>query len=162
MCCGPHLVPNCKGSRHTAPYGRGSEGLLSRDHTERSWPGFFHEISGLFTVVRYGESGALLITSHLRVVSDLLLPWCPMFKLQRVIESGMVRLIVIGRIDAAQLPDLQDLVLSESASDVVLDLLEVTLVDSEVVRLLVQCETNGLRLVNCPAYIREWMGRESE
>jgi anti-anti-sigma regulatory factor len=84
-----------------------------------------------------------------------------MFKLQRVIEPGMVRLIVIGRIDAAQLPDLQDLVRSESAGDVVLDLMEVTLVDSEVVRFLVQCETKGLRLVNCPAYIREWMGRES-
>jgi len=84
-----------------------------------------------------------------------------MFKLQRVIESGMVRLIVIGRIDAAELPDLQDLVRSEPARDVVLDLLEVTLVDSEVVRFLVQCETRGLRLVNCPAYIREWMGRES-
>jgi len=85
----------------------------------------------------------------------------PMFKLQRVIESGMVRLMVIGRIDAAQLPALQDLVWSESARDVVLDLLEVTLVDSEVVRFLVQCETNGLRLTNCPAYIREWMGRVS-
>jgi anti-anti-sigma regulatory factor len=84
-----------------------------------------------------------------------------MFKLERVIESGIVRPIVIGRIDAAQLPDLQDLVRSESAGDVVLDLMEVTLVDSEVVRFLVQCETKGLRLVNCPAYIREWMGRES-
>jgi anti-anti-sigma regulatory factor len=81
-----------------------------------------------------------------------------MFKLQRVIESGMVRLIVIGRIDAAQLPDL---ILSEAARDVVLDLLELTLVDSEVVRFLVQCETNGLRLVNCPAYIREWMSHVS-
>ena len=84
-----------------------------------------------------------------------------MFKLERVIESGMVRLIVIGRIDAAQLPDLQDLVWSESARDAVLDLLELTLVDCEVVRFLVQCETNGLRLVNCRAYIREWMGRVS-
>ena len=84
-----------------------------------------------------------------------------MFKLQRKSESGMVRLMVIGRIDAAQLPDLQGLVWSESARHVVLDLLEVTLVDSEVVRFLVQCETNGLRLMNCPAYIREWMSRES-
>jgi hypothetical protein len=47
------------------------------------------------------------------------------------------------------------------ARDVVLDLLELTLVDSEVVRFLVQCETNGLRLVNCPAYIREWMSHVS-
>ena len=84
-----------------------------------------------------------------------------MFKLERVIESEMVRLIVIGRIDSAQLPDLRDLVWSESAHEVVLDLLEVTLVDSEVVRFLVQCETNGLRLVNCPAYIREWMSHVS-
>jgi anti-anti-sigma regulatory factor len=83
-----------------------------------------------------------------------------MFKLQRVIESGVVKLIVIGRIDAAQLPDLQNLVRLESARGAVLDLLEVTLVDSDVVRFLVQCETRGLRIVNCPAYIREWMGRE--
>ena len=74
----------------------------------------------------------------------------------------MVKLIVIGRIDAAQLPDLENLVRAESARDAVLDLLEVTLVDSEVVRFLVQCETKGLRIVNCPAYIREWMGRESQ
>jgi anti-anti-sigma regulatory factor len=83
-----------------------------------------------------------------------------MFKLQRVIESEVVKLIVIGRIDASQLPDLQDLVLLESPRGAVLDLLEVTLVDSDVVRFLVQCETRGLRIVNCPAYIREWMGRE--
>jgi anti-anti-sigma regulatory factor len=85
-----------------------------------------------------------------------------MFKLKRVIESGTITLIVIGRIDAAQLPALKDLVWRESAGDVVLDLLEVTLVDSEVVRFLVQCETNGLRIENCPGYIREWMGCESD
>jgi anti-anti-sigma regulatory factor len=84
-----------------------------------------------------------------------------MFKLQRVVESGTVRLIVIGRVDAAQLPDLQELVWAESARDVMLDLLEVNLVDSEVVRFLVHCERNGLRLLNCPGYIREWMGRDS-
>lgn len=85
-----------------------------------------------------------------------------MFKLQRVIdESGILRLIVIGRIDAAQLPDLQDLIFSEAAREVVLDLTEVTLVDREVVQFLVQCEANGLRVTNCPGYIREWMGRES-
>jgi hypothetical protein len=35
---------------------------------------------------------------------------------------------------------------SESAHDAVLDLMEVTLVDSEAFRFLVQCETKGLRL----------------
>ncbi len=84
-----------------------------------------------------------------------------MLKIQRIIESGTVRLILIGRVSATQLPDLQDLILSEAAREVVLDLTEVTLVDREVVQFLVQCEANGLGVTNCPAYIREWMGRES-
>lgn len=84
-----------------------------------------------------------------------------MLKIQRIIESGTVRLILIGRVSATQLPDLQDLIRSEAAREVVLDLTEVTLVDREVVQFLVQCEANGLRVTNCPAYIREWMGRES-
>jgi hypothetical protein len=79
-------------------------------------------------------------------------------RIQRVIESGIVKPIVIGPIDAAQLAHLQGLVSLESVRDIVLDLLKVTLVDSEVVRFLVQCERHGLR---CPAYHREWMGRVS-
>ena len=53
----------------------------------------------------------LLITSHLEVASGLPLAiefaTVPMYKLQRVVESGTVTLIVIGRMDAEQLPDLQ-------------------------------------------------------
>ena len=41
-----------------------------------------------------------------------------------------------------------------------LDLSEVTLVDLDVVRFLVQCETEGIRLTRCPAYVQEWMVRE--
>ena len=37
---------------------------------------------------------------------------------------------------------------------------EVMLVDVEVVRFLNKCETEGVRLVNCSPYIREWMSRE--
>jgi anti-anti-sigma regulatory factor len=84
-----------------------------------------------------------------------------MHKIQRVVESGTVTLLVIGRMDAEQLPDLQKLVSAERAGDILLDLTELTLVDSEVVRFLAQCETQGVRLANCPAYIREWMVRES-
>jgi hypothetical protein len=123
---------------------------------------FVHEISGVFTAVRYGERVYSSKQVSYRWYPNCLLCGAPMFRLQRVFESGMVKLIVIGRIDAAQLPDLENLVRAESARDAVLDLLEVTLVDSEVVRFLAQCETKGLRIVNCPAYIREWMGRESQ
>jgi anti-anti-sigma regulatory factor len=83
-----------------------------------------------------------------------------MLKMTRVKNAGTTTLIVSGRIDAAQLPDLRRLVESEHASDVVLDLNEVSLVDVEAVRFLLHCETHGMRIANCPAYVREWMVRE--
>jgi anti-anti-sigma regulatory factor len=83
-----------------------------------------------------------------------------MLKITRVKNPGTITLIVSGRIDAAQLADFRRLVESEHASDVVLDLNEVSLVDVDVVRFLLQCETQGMRLAGCPAYIREWMVRE--
>jgi hypothetical protein len=42
----------------------------------------------------------------------------------------------------------------------VLDLSEVTLVDLEVVHFLITCEDEGVELVECPLYVREWMLRE--
>jgi anti-anti-sigma regulatory factor len=83
-----------------------------------------------------------------------------MLKITHVNDAGTITLIVSGRIDAEQLPDLRRLVEREHASDVVLDLNEVSLVDVEVVRFLQQCETHGMRLARCPAYVREWMVRE--
>ena len=83
-----------------------------------------------------------------------------MLKITRVKNAGMTTLIVSGRIDAEQLPDLRRLVQSEQASDVVLELSEVSLVDVEVVRFFLHCETQGIRLARCPAYVREWMVRE--
>jgi len=42
----------------------------------------------------------------------------------------------------------------------VLDVEEVALVDLDGVQFLNQCEANGVAVLNCPAYIREWMSRE--
>ena len=42
----------------------------------------------------------------------------------------------------------------------VLDLTEVTLVDVEVARFLGAREGEGVKIVHCPRYIREWMARE--
>jgi hypothetical protein len=67
---------------------------------------------------------------------------------------------VSGRIDAEQLPDLRRLVEAEQASDVVLDLNEVNLVNVGVVQFLLHCEMQGIRLAHCPAYVQEWMVRE--
>jgi hypothetical protein len=45
---------------------------------------------------------------------------------------------------------------------IVLDLEEVELVDADVVRFLSACESKGIHLQHCSAYIREWIVRERE
>jgi hypothetical protein len=42
-----------------------------------------------------------------------------------------------------------------------LDLEEVNLLDRESVRFLIRCESEGIQLVNCPLYVREWITREA-
>ena len=42
----------------------------------------------------------------------------------------------------------------------VLDVEEVDLIDVESVRFLNDCEANGVQVLHCSPYIREWMSRE--
>lgn len=50
--------------------------------------------------------------------------------------------------------------MNDGGAHKILDLSEVTLVDIAVVRFLVSCEDEGIELVQCPPYVREWMIRE--
>ena len=50
--------------------------------------------------------------------------------------------------------------IKESESKIVLDLEELNLVDVEAVRFLGMCETQGIALLNCSPYIRDWIGKE--
>lgn len=83
-----------------------------------------------------------------------------MLRITRVTNTGTTTLTVSGRVGAERLPDLRRVVEAECASDVVLDLNEVSLVDVEAVRFFLHCEMQGIRLAHCPAYVREWMARE--
>jgi len=84
-----------------------------------------------------------------------------MLRIVRSQDAGTTTLTVSGRIGVEQLPGLRQSVDEERGRDVVLDLVEVGLVDVEAVRFLMQCETQGVRILRCPAYVREWMARES-
>ena len=76
-------------------------------------------------------------------------------------KSQHVIFTLTGRMQAEHVSELQTLVHSEHPDhDVVLDLTEVTLVDRDAVRFLAQLETQGARLRNCSAFIREWIARE--
>jgi hypothetical protein len=53
--------------------------------------------------------------------------------------------------------------LVEQGSDALtLDLKDVRLVDGEAVKHLAIHESKGIRIDNCPLYIREWIRRERE
>jgi predicted metal-binding protein len=67
-----------------------------------------------------------------------------------------------GRIRAASLADLQRLLGCEAGDhNLVLDLKEVKLVDRDVVSFLGGCEVKGIKLANCPPYIRQWIAKET-
>jgi ABC-type transporter Mla MlaB component len=75
-------------------------------------------------------------------------------------ESGQRLVLVLsGHIGAEQLAELRQTVESEAEGHAVaLNLENLRLVDRDVVAYLAQCERRGIRLENCPAYVREWIG----
>jgi anti-anti-sigma regulatory factor len=84
-----------------------------------------------------------------------------MFRIQRS-DGESVVFTLSGRIKAAGLAELQKLLECEAGDrNLVLDLKEVRLVDRDVVSFLVGCEARGVKLANCPAYIREWIEQEA-
>lgn len=80
------------------------------------------------------------------------------FKIQRAAKEDVVTFTLSGRIKAEEVAELQRLFEVERQDHrIVLDLKEVKLADQDAVRFLARCEANGTQLVNCPAYIREWI-----
>jgi predicted metal-binding protein len=66
-----------------------------------------------------------------------------------------------GRMEAEQVPELKEL-FDRDYRNIILDLRDVRLADRDAVRFLRGCEADGMKLENCPAYVREWMNREKD
>jgi hypothetical protein len=82
-------------------------------------------------------------------------------KIEKSVRKGSTVLALSGRLEAEHLEELEGLFeRKEDLPAVVLDLREVRLADRDAVKFLARCESVGVRLENCPAYIREWMGKE--
>ena len=72
-------------------------------------------------------------------------------------------MVLSGRLEAEHIGELEGLFeRHEDLPAIVLDLREVRLADRDAVEFLARCESGGMRLENCPAYIREWIGKEKE
>lgn len=83
-----------------------------------------------------------------------------MLKIRRA-ANGEVVLTLSGRMGGENINDLQILITPESGGRrLILDLKDLTLVDQDAVSFLARCEADGIRLRNCPAYIREWITRQ--
>jgi hypothetical protein len=82
----------------------------------------------------------------------------------RIERSARQRFTVFtlsGRMEAEQVTELKKL-FDRDYQNIILDLREVRLADRDAVRFLRDCQADGVRLENCPAYVREWMDREQD
>jgi hypothetical protein len=77
---------------------------------------------------------------------------------------GKCRVFILsGRIEELAIAELRRLFeLQTDYRGIVLDLREVGVVDREVMRFLMSCEADGVKLENCTPYLREWMERETD
>ena len=76
-------------------------------------------------------------------------------------RQGMMVFALSGRMEAEEVAELKALFDTEYRS-IVLDLRDLKLTDRAAVKFLRGCERDGMKLENCPAYVREWMDREKD
>jgi hypothetical protein len=82
-------------------------------------------------------------------------------KIEKSSQRGKTAVRLSGHFQAEHIAEVNKQ-LEDNGTRVVLDLTEVTVVDVEVVRFFGACEANGVKVVHCPRYIREWISRERE
>jgi hypothetical protein len=77
---------------------------------------------------------------------------------------GRIRIFILsGHIEKQAMAELKRLFeLQTDCRDIVVDLRDVSMVDREVMRFFMRCESDGVTLENCTPYIREWMKREKD
>jgi len=82
-----------------------------------------------------------------------------MLRIEKDSDGGVTTLRLSGRIQSDCIASIRS-AMDDGCPRKILDLAEVTLVDIAVVRFLISCENEGIELVQCPPYVREWIVRE--
>ena len=99
-----------------------------------------------------GNSAA---TSWLAVPNNITMT----LRIERSVRQGFVVFTLSGRMMAEEVAELKAL-FDVDHRTIVLDLRDVRLADRDAVKFLRDCEADGMKLENCPEYVREWMDRE--
>ena len=75
--------------------------------------------------------------------------------------NGEVVFALSGRIDTADIAELEAVVGAEGKDRrIILDLKDMTLTGQDGIVFLARCEAEGIALVNCDPYVREWITRQ--
>ena len=83
-------------------------------------------------------------------------------KIDTSVLPGCTVLTLSGRMEASHVAQLKELIeLQRPNQRTAVDLRDVKLADRDAVRFLSACEDAGVSLQNCPAFIREWIARET-
>jgi hypothetical protein len=83
-----------------------------------------------------------------------------MFRIHRK-ANGEVVFALSGRIAKEYIAELENLVAAEGTERrISFDLRDMTLTGQDGITFLAQCEADGIALVNCDPYVREWITRE--
>jgi anti-anti-sigma regulatory factor len=75
-----------------------------------------------------------------------------------------VTLLLNGKFDESSLAELEQSICDATSAQqrVLLDLSEVTLVDRKTVQFFSERASQGVKLVNCPIYLRRWIAQVSD
>lgn len=82
-------------------------------------------------------------------------------RIKRICEKHGTRLCLAGELRCSHLVDVRAEI-EQVGQPSILDLDEVDVVDIDGVRLLNECLSRGIQVVNCSPYIREWMFQEKQ
>jgi hypothetical protein len=82
------------------------------------------------------------------------------FRIETAARGSSKVFILSGRLETQVIAELSRLFELQTERGMVLDLQDVGVIDREVMRFFLRCEADGVKLENCPAYLREWMERE--
>jgi hypothetical protein len=85
------------------------------------------------------------------------------FRIETAARGRLSIFVLSGHIETEAMAELKRLFgFHTDCRDIVVDLRDVTMIDREVMRFFMRCESAGVTLENCTPYIREWMTRERD
>ena len=81
-------------------------------------------------------------------------------KIESVSDARGTTIRLIGRMQEEHLEELKGQI-RITGPTIELDLEQLSLIDVEAVRFLAVCEIEGIHIVHCPPYIRDWIDKEA-